>query len=111
MARFYTDENVPLAVVQELRAHGDDVLTTHEAGNANRSVPDPEVLSFAVSQDRILLTLNRRHFVRIHGESGLGHCGIVVCTFDPDFEGQARRIHDSVTSSSDLTGRLIRVNR
>jgi hypothetical protein len=21
--------------------------------------------------------------------SGLEHCGIVVCTFDPDFEGQA----------------------
>ncbi|WP_445305545.1 DUF5615 family PIN-like protein [Microcoleus sp. herbarium2] len=35
MARFYTDENFPLAVVELLRALGHDVLTAREAGNAN----------------------------------------------------------------------------
>jgi hypothetical protein len=60
MARFYSDENVPLPVVQELRSLGHDVLTSFDAGNANRSVPDRELLEFAVSQRRILVTLNRR---------------------------------------------------
>ena len=111
MARLYSNENMPLAVVHELQSLGHDVLTSYEAGNANRSVPDREVLNFAASQERILLTLNRRHFVRIHEAGGAGHTGIVVCTFDSDFGGQARRIQDAVMSSDDLRNRLIRVNR
>jgi hypothetical protein len=39
------------------------------------------------------------------------HAGIGVCTFDPDFEGQAHQIHDELKSPSQLTGRLVRVNR
>jgi hypothetical protein len=35
MARFYSDENFPLPVVEELRKLGHDVLTIHEAGQAN----------------------------------------------------------------------------
>jgi predicted nuclease of predicted toxin-antitoxin system len=111
MARLYSDENLLLAVVRGLRSLGHDVLTAYEAGNANRSIPDREVLDFAASQERILLTLNRRHFVRIHEAGGAGHTGIVVCTFDADFGNQARRIHDAVVSSDDLRNRLIRVNR
>jgi len=50
MARFYSNENIPLPVVDELRKLDHDVLTSHDAGNANRSVPDEEVLAFAASQ-------------------------------------------------------------
>lgn len=32
MARFYSNENFPLPVVERLRALGHDVLTTYEAG-------------------------------------------------------------------------------
>ena len=49
MARFYSNENIALQVVMELRRLGHDVLTSLEAGNANASVPDPEVLAFASS--------------------------------------------------------------
>lgn len=49
MARFYSNENFPLPVVEQLRKLGHDVLTSYEAGNANRSVPDREVLAFATS--------------------------------------------------------------
>jgi hypothetical protein len=34
MASLYTNENVPLEVVAELRRLGHDVLTSYEAGNA-----------------------------------------------------------------------------
>ncbi|WP_445330275.1 DUF5615 family PIN-like protein [Tychonema sp. BBK16] len=59
MARFYTDENFPLAVVELLRALGHDVLTAREAGNANLQIPDEDVLAFAASNNRTVLTRNR----------------------------------------------------
>ena len=46
MARFYSNENFPIQTVRALRRLGHDVLTSHDAGNANRSVPDEEVLQF-----------------------------------------------------------------
>lgn len=66
VARFYTDENFPLPVVEFLRAMGHDVLTAREAGNANLRIPDEEVLAFAASSNRAVLTRNRRDFMQLH---------------------------------------------
>ncbi len=63
MARFYSNENFPLPVVEEL----------------HREQP--------------------------------AHSGIIVCTLDLDFAGQAGRIHAAVTEQEDLHGQLLRVNR
>jgi hypothetical protein len=110
MARLYTNENFPLKVVQALRALGHDVLTSQEAGKANLSVPDAEVLNFATEIERTLLTLNRRDFVLLH-EQGNAHAGIIVCTQDPDIRGQAERIDQSIRQKEQLSGQLIRINR
>jgi predicted nuclease of predicted toxin-antitoxin system len=110
MARLYSNENFPQPVVAELRRLGHDVLTVLETGSANRAVPDEEVLAFAVAQNRIVLTLNRKDFIRLHHERP-EHAGIVVCTFDVDFAGQARRIHAAIEAQGDLNGRLLRINR
>jgi hypothetical protein len=110
VARLYADENFPLPVVEELRRLGHDVVTTYEAGQASQSVPDEAVLSFATEGGRAVLTLNRKHFVRLQS-TGRTHAGIIVCTFDLDFVGQARRIHAAIGSPEALTGNLIRVNR
>ncbi len=56
MALLYANENFPLQVVQVLRVLGHDVLTTSEAGNANQSTPDEEVLAYATQNQRALLT-------------------------------------------------------
>jgi len=40
-----------------LRNLGHDVLTVQEAGNANQRIPDEQVLAFAVSQERAILTI------------------------------------------------------
>jgi uncharacterized protein DUF5615 len=74
-------------------------------------LPDPEVLSFACSRQRILLTHNRRHFLQLHLRRTEQHCAIVLCTFDKDFTGQARRIDTAVTALPDCTDQLIRINR
>jgi Domain of unknown function (DUF5615) len=111
MARFYSNENFPKQVTDELASrYGHDVLTTLAAGNANRAIPDEDVLEFAVAQNRVLLTLNRRHFVRLHRQFP-SHPGIVACSFDPDFSGQARRIHEAVEKEPEMAGKLVRVNR
>lgn len=110
MARFYSNENFPLPVVEQLRRLEHDVLTTDEAGKAGNAIPDEEVLAFATHEDRTLLTMNRKHFIRLHALTP-DHHGIVVCTFDPDFTRQAQRIHAAVTEQPNLSGQLIRVNR
>jgi hypothetical protein len=110
MARLYANENFPLPVVEELRKAGHDVLTVAETGKAEQAWPDEDVLDFAAHDDRALLTLNRKHFVRLHKQQPV-HGGIIVCTFDPDFIDQARRIDTASNAVASLLGQLIRVNR
>ncbi len=110
MAALYSNENFPLPAVLELRRRGHDVLTIQETGRADRATPDEAVLAFAAAQGRILITLNRRHFIRLHNV-GQPHAGIVVCTFDPDFAALARRIHEALANEVEMGGRLVRVNR
>ncbi|CAA9557543.1 MAG: hypothetical protein AVDCRST_MAG18-802 [uncultured Thermomicrobiales bacterium] len=110
MARLYADENFPFLVVERLRGLGHNVLTSREAGNAGCSVPDEDVLSFAIAERRAVLTLNPLHVIRLHRATP-AHAGIIVCTFDADFVGQAARIDQVIHSTGELAGCLLRVNR
>lgn len=110
MARLFADENFPLPVVIALRAAGHDVVTLQEEGRANRALQDEDVLAAAAADGRCLLTLNRRHFIRLHRERSV-HAGIVVCTLDRDFAAQAARIDAALATAAALGGQLVRVNR
>lgn len=110
MARLYADENFPDPAVRRLRELGHDVLTAREAANADREVPDQEVLQFALGQARALLTLNRRDVIRLHAQV-VKHAGLVVCTEDKDFAALADRIEHRLRSAGSLDGQLIRVTR
>jgi hypothetical protein len=110
MATLYSNENFPLPAVLELRRLGNDVLTIQETGRADRALPDEAVLAFAAEQQRILITLNRRHFIRLHN-AGEPHAGIIVCTFDPDFVALAQRAHEALAREPDMRSKLVRVNR
>jgi hypothetical protein len=110
MGRLYSNENFPLPTVEKLRSLGHDVLTIHETGRADQALPDTEVLAYATREGRAILTLNRLHFIRLHRKQP-GHAGIIVCKFDPDFAGQAERIHKAIASIESVAGQLIRVNR
>jgi len=109
MARFYSNENFPLPVVEGLRALGHDILTIQETGKANQSVDDEDVLAFAHSQNRILVTRNRKHFIRLHKQK-IPHSGIVACSYDPNFPALAKRNHQAVMDEK-MGGKLTRVNR
>ena len=108
MKKLYVNENFPLPIVQMLRQFGHDVLTSLEAGNANQRIPDDAVLAFASTQNRILLTLNRRDFIKLH-YLNLDHSGIIVCTEDSDFKALANRIHKELCSEVPFSQHLIRI--
>jgi predicted nuclease of predicted toxin-antitoxin system len=93
-----------------LRRLGHDVLTVSEAGKAEQAIQDDEVLAFATEQGRAVLTINRKHFIALH-RSKPNHAGIIVCTLDADFVGQAKRIDAALREYPDATSQLIRVNR
>ena len=110
MTRLYADENVPRPVVEELRRLGHDVLTMFDDGKANQRYPDASVLHEASTLGRAVVTINRRHFRRLHAQ-GVSHAGIVLCTYDPDFKGQAERIHELLSRRETMNGRLALVYR
>ncbi len=110
MAFLYSNENFPLPVVDELRKLGHDIVTIQETGKSGQSFPDEAVLEFAISNERAVLTLNRKHFKNLH-KKNQNHAGIIICTYDPDFPGQAKRVHAAICSESKLSGKLIRVSR
>lgn len=86
MAQLYADENFPQPVVEQLRELGHGVLTTSESGKAGQKLPMKKCY-YLRSDNRILLTLNRKHFIRLHNDHP-AHAGIIVCTFDPDFRSK-----------------------
>ena len=108
--RLLADENFPFPVVEALRSFGYDVLTLTDVGKAGQALTDVAVLKLASDDSRAVLTLNRKHFVRLHHSSS-NHAGIVVCSFDLDFDGQASRIRAAFGSQSSLGGQLLRINR
>jgi predicted nuclease of predicted toxin-antitoxin system len=110
VARLLADENFPLPVTEQLRAHGHDVVTLEELGKSDQRLADEAVLELAVAHGRALLTLNRRHFVRLHGERP-DHAGIVVCSLDVEFARQAQRIADALEAAGPIERRLVRINR
>jgi hypothetical protein len=97
--RLYADENFPFPVVERLSQLGYDVITALDMGHAGQGLSDEAVL-----------TLNRKHFIRLHAAAS-NHSGIIVCTFDPNFDAQANRIHQTISGQSSLDGQLIRINR
>ncbi|MEG4533823.1 DUF5615 family PIN-like protein [Microcoleus sp. D2_18a_D3] len=111
MAGLYADEQFPRVVVELLRALRHDVLTVQEASNANLGIPDEDVLAFAVTKERAVLTLNRIDFIRLHA-SQPNHAGIIVCKDDQqDRQRMATRISEAISNVETLRGMLVRVNR
>jgi predicted nuclease of predicted toxin-antitoxin system len=110
MARLYADEQFPREVSERLQAMGHDVLAVQEAGNANLGIPDKNVLAFAITENRAVITLNRQDFIRLHRHTA-DHFGIIICTNDTDRTRMATRIDEAIALEEPLSGKLIRVVR
>jgi predicted nuclease of predicted toxin-antitoxin system len=77
--KLYLDENLSPRIAELLRAHGLDVVSAHEAGNAQ--LPDHGQLRYATSQDRAIVTCGVADFVALATEmiaANADHAGIVL---------------------------------
>jgi predicted nuclease of predicted toxin-antitoxin system len=110
MFSLYSNENFPLDMVEILRNFGYDILTSYAAGQANQGIPDEAVLTFAAQQNRVIITLNRDDFVKLH-RSGFNHAGMIICKDDRDYTGQIEALHSYLETQSNLTNRAIRVKK
>jgi hypothetical protein len=61
VARLFSDENVPIAVVEALRSRGHDVVTL-VGSLLGSGVSDADILALARAEERAVVTLNRRDF-------------------------------------------------
>jgi hypothetical protein len=110
VAQLYANENFPKPVVMALRRLGHDVLTIQETGFTERAASDDAVLAFARGEKRALLSLNRRHFIRLHRITP-DHSGIIVTSLDLDSTAWAERLDQVIRQNEPLAGKLLRVNR
>jgi len=121
MIKFYSNEHFPLEWVNELRKLGYDVLTSQEAGQANQSISDPDVLQFAHENDRVVITLNRQDFIDLH-KQGKNHSGIIIGKDFYQQEGSLKQkegyleqtafLHNFLLNDKQsLKGRLIRIKK
>jgi predicted nuclease of predicted toxin-antitoxin system len=110
MIKLYADENFEFPVVRRLREKGYDVLTTREAGKDNQSIPDEDVLEFAISQNRAVITLNYNHFKNLHKQVKT-HAGIVICSRNDDWDCFADCIDIALRNEESIENKLIRINR
>src|SRR5208282_727260 len=103
----YADEDFAFPAVEELRVRGHDALTAQEDGQT--AMPDAVILARAFAPGRVVLTHNRRHYVRLH-HRGAAHVGILTASQDSDHLALASRIDGELASLS--PGRwCYRVNR
>ena len=111
LLQFYSNENFPIVMVNLLRAAGHDVLNSYEAGQANQRIPDNQVLRYATSIHRILITENRQDFIDLHGVT-LDHPGIIIFKSDRDYIGKIKAMSDFLTiDSQPLENRLLRIKK
>lgn len=107
--KLYLDEDVRPLLARVLRDRGIDCLSTHEAGNLERT--DAEQLAFASSQGRTLVTFNVKDFVplaRVYAEAGRHHSGMILSDHPP-FGTLLRRLLLLLrgVGDQDLSDRLI----
>jgi Domain of unknown function (DUF5615) len=59
IASLYSNENLSIDLVEKIREFGHDVLTSYQAGQANQGIPDDDVLAYATTNQRSVVTFNR----------------------------------------------------
>ena len=109
MSKLYGDENIDVEIIRLLQDYGHDAVSAKDMGKANQNISDEEVLEYTTSQDRAVITHNRKDFFRLH-HMNQQHAGIIACTYDENQARLAKNIDVAIEAENgDLTQKLIRV--
>ena len=109
MIKFYANEQFPFDAVIELRKLGYDVLTTHDVSKSGKGITDIEVLSFAISLERVVITFDK-DFFKLHRDNP-NHCGIILCTENRNYLQLAQTIHTKLSPISQIEKQLVRITK
>src|SRR4051812_39992850 len=114
MAQILADEDVPARLSAELRLLGHAVTMVRQidSSKSGSGISDRGVLTYAMERSWIVLTLNERHFRRLHKDIGW-HSGIVIVK--PENDGKrltrlAKCIDVKLKSADDVRGRLFTID-
>jgi Domain of unknown function (DUF5615) len=102
---------IPIQIVHKLRRLGFDVLTVQQFQGTSEpkvGLTDEQVLEIAILQRRAVLTLNGKHFRRLHHRTP-SHQGILVCDESDEWTKRAKEIDEAVKDNAPLIGKLIDV--
>lgn len=110
MIKLYSNEHFPFEWVKELRKLGYDVLTSQDAGQANQSISDADVLKFAHERKRAVITLNRQDFIDLHKQS-FNHSGIIICKDFYQKEGFIKQVEGFLAQTIFLHEFLVNDNQ
>lgn len=109
--RLYFDEDsMDQALIRALQVRGVDVESAWTAAMLRRS--DPEQLTYATQQERVLYSFNVGDFCRLHGRllaEGGGHSGLILAQQGRfSIGGQLRRLLriTATLSSGEMRNRL-----
>ena len=115
MAKFLADESYPFAIQNKLRRLGHDVNHSRhfDQKKSEDGKSDAEILSIAASEDRIVITLNRKDFYALHHLGKIpGHPGIIACPLDRGNEDwQATQIDELVKRHKHLDGQFFVIEK
>jgi predicted nuclease of predicted toxin-antitoxin system len=110
VSRFLADEQFPARVQNRLQRLGHDVefIRSFDTNKSGDGKSDTEVLRIAMAENRIILTLNRKHFLALHNSGTFGgHRGIIACVRDDaNPHAQAKSIDALVKSVRHMTGQF-----
>ena len=94
MAKFLVDEDLPRSLARELRQAGIDAVDVRDAGLRGR--PDREIVTFAASEGRAVLTGDLGFGNILAFPPGLHH-GVVVARFSS--QTPVRALNDAVLAA------------
>ncbi len=108
--RFLADENFPLRSVGLLVAAGHDVAAVILE---SPGIPDEQVLSRAVREDRVLLTFDRDHGRLLYRTDAPVPTGVVYFRFDPAYPEEPAEYALNILEQTghNLSGSFIVVGR
>lgn len=110
--KLYLNENLSDEIARRLRAVGVDAVSSHETGMDTQD--DYAQMQFAVSQNRAVVTINKKDFKRIHAHyqaNGWEHWGIIFCK-DIDLVVIYRRLLQLVSTlqAEDIKNQRLRLH-
>jgi predicted nuclease of predicted toxin-antitoxin system len=100
--RFLADENFPGSAVTALGAAGHDVVWVRVAAPG---ASDPDVLAWAVREERVLLTFDKDFGELAKGSALPPGCGVILLRMPMPRPGDVgRRLADLITAREDWAG-------